>query len=107
MNVSFLYLPFPRSTIDCLLVKRVHFLRVRALKNRWDEEQIILNYEMQWTVRFFINKAVKWKAGADTQDISRGAKAYALRQESRWREMAVNSDKIFKNTSKDYVSPIL
>ena len=32
------------------LVKCVHFLRVRALKNRWEEEHILLNYEMQWTV---------------------------------------------------------
>jgi hypothetical protein len=74
---------------------------------RWEEEKLLLNYEMQWTVRFFKNMAEKWKAGAGTQAISSGAKAYALRHESRWREMAVNSDKIFKYTSTDYVGPII
>jgi hypothetical protein len=89
------------------LVKHVHYLRVRALKLRWEEEKILLNYEMQWTVRFFKNMAEKWKLGAESQGISNGAKAYALRHESRWGEMAVNSDKIFKYTSTDYVAPII
>jgi hypothetical protein len=87
------------------LVKRVHFLRARALKNRWEEEHILLNYEMQWTVRFFKNKAEKWKVASHYPDITRGAKAYALRQEFRWKQMAINSDSIFKNTSSDYISP--
>jgi hypothetical protein len=51
--------------------------------------------------------ARKWKIGADTFGISNGAKAYALRQESRWREMAINSEKIFKSTSKEYVTLII
>ncbi len=88
-------------------VKRVHFLRVRALKKRWEEEYIILNYEMQWTVRYFLNEAEKWRVGADTNDISVGAKAYALRQEGRWRKRAFNSDNVFKRTSSDYASPII
>lgn len=89
------------------IVRRVHFLRARALKKRWDEERILLNYEMQWTVRFFENKSGKWKIGANTQGISSGAKAYALRQQARWKGMALNSDRIFKNTSLDYVTPIM
>lgn len=106
MNVCFFF----RSLIICsniFLVKRVHFLRARALRNRWNEEHVLLSYEMQWTVRFFLNKSKKWKVGADTSGISRGAKAYALRQESRWKRMAVESDKIFKNTSFQYVTPII
>lgn len=62
---------------------------------------------MQWTVRHFVSLAEKWKAGAASHVISNGAKAYALRQESRWRKMAANSDKIFKYTSIDYVTPII
>lgn len=60
---------------------------------------------MQWTVRFFKNKAEKWRDGALTPDISTGAKAYALRQEARWKRMMVNSDRLFKKTSPDYVTP--
>jgi hypothetical protein len=88
-------------------VKRVHFLRVRALKKRWQEEHMLLIYEMQWTVRFFKNKAEKWRDGALTPDISTGAKAYALRQEARWIQMSLKSDKLFKKTAIDYVTPII
>ena len=90
-----------------LTVKRVHFLRARALKDRWKEEVILLNYEMQWTVRFFKNKSEKWKVAADTLGISSGAKAYALRQEFRWKGMAMKSDRIFKITSVDYLTPFV
>lgn len=90
-----------------IVVKRVHFLRARALRNRWNEEYILLNYEMEWTVRFFQKKSEYWKSGADTEDISSGAKAYARRREAQWKEMAVNSDRIFKSTSSRYVTPIM
>jgi len=89
------------------LVKRVHYLRARALKNRWHEEHILLNYEMQWTVRFFKNKAEKWKVAAHYPEISNGAKAYALRQEFRWKGMSIKSDTIFKHTSVDYITPLI
>lgn len=62
---------------------------------------------MQWTVRFFDKESHKWKIGAETEGISSGGKAYALRQEARWKGMAVYSDTIFKNTSVDYVTPIV
>ena len=74
---------------------------------RWEEEHILLNYEMQWTVRFFLNKSEKWKAATRLTDISNGAKAYALRQESRWKGMSIKSDIIFKNTSTDYITPFV
>lgn len=74
---------------------------------RWQEEHILLNYEMQWTVRFFLNKSKQWLDCAHIQDISNGAKAYAHRQKTRWERMAFTSDKIFKNVSKiDYISPV-
>ena len=51
---------------------------------------------MQWTVRYFLNKAEKWKIGGNSESIAVGAKAYTLRQEARWRMMALNSDNTFK-----------
>ena len=62
---------------------------------------------MQWTVRFFKKKSEKWKEASRYPDISSGAKAYALRQEFRWKGMAIKSDTIFKNTSTDYVTPFI
>ena len=61
---------------------------------------------MQWTVQYFLNEAEKWKIGGNSESIAVGAKAYALRQEARWRMMALNSDNTFKKTTSDYVSPI-
>jgi hypothetical protein len=60
---------------------------------------------MQWTVRFFKNKSEMWKAASISPDISSGAKAYALRQEDRWKRMSLLSDTVFKNTSTDYITP--
>lgn len=62
---------------------------------------------MQWTVRFFKKKSEKWKVAADTPGITSGAKAYALRQEFRWNGMATKSDRIFKVTSVDYLTPFV
>ena len=70
------------SYFEIFLVKRVHFLQARALKMRWEEEHILLNYEMQWTIWFFKKKLEKWKVASDYPDIMSGVKVYALCQES-------------------------
>ena len=95
------------SYCEKYLVKRVHFLCARALKNRWDEEHILLNYEMQWMVRFFKKKLEKWKVAVYSPNISSGAKAYALRREYWWKAMSIKSDTVFKNTSVDYITPLI
>ena len=74
---------------------------------RWEEEHILLNYEMQWTIQFFKKKSEKWKVASDYPDIWSGAKAYALHQESRWKGMSTKSDVIFKDTSPDYITPFI
>ena len=74
---------------------------------RWEEEHILLNYKMQWTIRFFKKRSEKWNIASDYPDISSGAKAYALHQESRWKGMSIKSDIIFKNTSPDYIMPFI
>ena len=105
MNVGFLF--FIYIIINSFyLVKHIHFLQLRALKSRWEEEHVLLKYEMQWTVLYFLNEAEKWKIGGNSESIAVDAKAYALRQEARWRMMALNSDNTFKKTTSDYVSPI-
>jgi hypothetical protein len=86
-------------------VKRVHWLRARAQKDRWHEEVILVTYEMQWTVRYFLQRSKTWEAGAESVNVSAGAKAYALRQGSLWKNLADVADNVFKNTTHLYLSP--
>jgi hypothetical protein len=44
-------------------VQRVHWLRARAQKARWQEEVTLLGYEMQWTVRYYMHMSERWQLG--------------------------------------------
>jgi hypothetical protein len=89
----------------CSLVTRIHWLRARAQKDRWHEEVVLVTYEMQWTVRFFLHRTTKWEEAACTVAVSPGAKAYALRQAKMWKTLAESADKVFESTTCDYISP--
>lgn len=87
-------------------VKRVHWLRARAQYQRWREECILVGYEMQWTVRYFLNKSSLWKPSAlpdaDPEFATPGAAAYANRQATMWHRLALIADKSFKYYNVHY-----
>ena len=87
-------------------VKRVHWLRARALNQRWHEEEILVEYEMQWTVRYFLYKCKEWEEGRDKADASAGARAYAIRQARRWRQFAEAANSLFSRATAHYLSPL-
>jgi hypothetical protein len=89
-----------------LIVKRIHWLRARAQKNRWHEELVVVTYEMQFTVRYFLHKCKYWYDGAQSIDITPGSRAYALRQHAKWNRLAFIADSIFKTTTSQYMSPL-
>lgn len=89
------------------IVKRVHWLRARAIKDRWREERVLVRYEMQWTVRYFLYKKKWWQDGVDRQDVSPGGRAYAVRQARMWNHFAEVADRTFKNSATLYESPII
>ncbi|KAF8815490.1 hypothetical protein BYT27DRAFT_7213409 [Phlegmacium glaucopus] len=62
---------------------------------RWQEELILVTYEMQWTVCYFV-QAREWTLGLPNVDVSAGAKAYATRQETIWRRLASAADRAFQ-----------
>ncbi|KAF9553697.1 hypothetical protein CPC08DRAFT_727731 [Agrocybe pediades] len=68
--------------------KRVHWLRGRAIYQRWREEEMLLNHEMQWTVRFFFNRSLEWGKSAQLPMISPGTRAYAARQSTQFHFLA-------------------
>lgn len=109
----------PQSLLECTiyfmficcmptyyLVKRVHWLRGRAQKQRWHEEVLLVTYEMQWTVRYFVQKGNKWNRDVERSDVAPGARAYGRRQGGWWIKLAYVADKVFKDTTRHYLSPL-
>ncbi|KAF8957920.1 hypothetical protein BDZ97DRAFT_1591460, partial [Flammula alnicola] len=79
-------------------VYRVNWLRARAQNNRWAEELNLTKHEMQWTVRWYVHMAEKWKARRDPEvEVSRGHRAYAEKQMAMWNELGRVSEVIFSN----------
>ncbi|KAF8956034.1 hypothetical protein BDZ97DRAFT_1672276, partial [Flammula alnicola] len=89
---------------------RVNWLRARAQRGRWAEELILTRREMQWTVRFYVHMAEKWKARRDTWllhrdpdgQIARGHRAYAEQQMAMWNELGRVSEVMFTNANSDH-----
>jgi hypothetical protein len=92
--------------IKLFAVKRVHWLRARAQKMRWREECIILRYEMQRTVRFFLHKSTYWTQALSPEgrELSPGAAAYAHRKVRMWCDLARYADQSYKNCNNHYQS---
>lgn len=75
---------------------------------RWKEEFTIVNYEMRWTVNYFIYKAKWWKdsiamASNPEKTLTDGQIAYGHRQSAQWNSIAVQADKAFAAANVDYV----
>ncbi|KAM6490431.1 hypothetical protein JOM56_014104, partial [Amanita muscaria] len=86
--------------------KRVHWLRARAQMTRWQEELLLVTYEMQWTVRYFLHQTTKWESALSHPNITPGASAYASRQKMKWHKLTCRADKAFRSESRSYLSPL-
>jgi hypothetical protein len=73
---------------------------------RWEEELLLIKYEMEWTTRSFLHKAQEWQDRFEELDIDPGPKAYAARQSSQWTWMASDADRLFRSTNSEYISLI-
>lgn len=95
----------PLQTLCCCLlhflsfvVYRVHWLRTKSQRDRWEEELILVQHEMDWTYNFFIFKSKQWdtryqKAKAGNQD---GHACYAARQAHVYSTLAGHAIDSFK-----------
>ena len=68
---------------------------------RWNEEVILVGYEMEWTVRYFLHQAEVWKHRGTIVAIDvtsqAGRRAYAARKSAMWQGLAlVANDKYIK-----------
>ena len=68
------------------LVYRVNWLTAKARVDRWQEEQILVKHEMQWTILWFQNQANIWMERSEREDgfLPIGHKAYAAKQQKLW-----------------------
>ena len=92
--------------LTCPEVQRVHWIRARAQKSRWEEELLLVKYEMEWTTRSFLHKAQEWQDRFEEPNVDPGPKAYAARQSSQWRRIACDADRLFRSSNADYISHI-
>lgn len=73
---------------------------------RWNEELILVGYEMDWTVRYYIYQSGVWKnrkSIAETLDDA-GAAIYAARKEAMWMELAGHSARQFREVNPTFIS---
>ncbi|KAF8808483.1 hypothetical protein BYT27DRAFT_7096830, partial [Phlegmacium glaucopus] len=75
-------------------------------KNRWQEEHILVGYEMEWSVRYFLYRAKVWEEHCNVVALSPGAIAYAAHQVARWRQVAAAAESLFKVRNMLYGSPV-
>ena len=88
------------------LVNRVHWIRARGQKHRWNEEFVLTGYEMDWTVWYYLHQAKIWEdRGISAEHVGDlGAMAYAARKVRMWSECAGSANKRFKLINPLYKS---
>jgi hypothetical protein len=88
--ISYMYNIHPVMT-----VQRVHWLRARAQSGRWNEEVLLVTYEMQWTIRYFLHQTQEWKhlraTKLDSGNLAAGPAAYASRKAAMWQWLALTA----------------
>ena len=72
------------------------WLRAYARKLRWEEEEIIVRFEMECTERFFRGFAARWaRWGAESR--SAGHTCYVAKQRAMWLGLAEHASRSFGN----------
>ncbi|KAG1906159.1 uncharacterized protein F5891DRAFT_1125607 [Suillus fuscotomentosus] len=81
-------------------IYRVHWLRAKALKDRWVEEILLAQHEMDWTCNFFRYKAEEWKhLGVVAKEAKKEAHmAYAGRQGKIYESLLEEAKRAFHRT---------
>ncbi|KAF8463731.1 hypothetical protein DFH94DRAFT_686719 [Russula ochroleuca] len=66
---------------------RVNWLRAKAHHDRWNEELLIVQHEMKWTILWFKHQVKEWKArlNKSTEENKLGHVAYAEKQVAMWK----------------------
>ena len=79
------------------LVYQVNWLRAKAHVDQWQEELILVKYEMQWTILWFQYQANLWRERSEREDVILpiGHKSYAKKQQKLWNAFERKSSERF------------
>ena len=72
------------------------WLRAYARKLRWEEEEIIVQFEMACTERFFRGYAARWGTWG-LEGTSAGHGCYRAKQRAMWLGLAEHASRSFSN----------
>lgn len=81
-------------------------MRAQARNDRWVEEKILLEHEMDWTVAFFKFKANIWKsyAAISAHEGKYGHQCYAEKQIDVWNDFAADAEARFQKARSQATS---
>ena len=91
---------YPRWS-DPSPVRRVHWLRARSQKHRWEEEVTLVCYEMVWTVSYFAHNQKVWEERMRNAQRP-GPASYAARKAAMWCALATDADGTFSQVNRSY-----
>ena len=79
------------------IVYRVNWLKAKSRVDRWQEEVILVQKEMQWTLLWFQNQANLWRERGEREDsiLPMGHTAYAKKQYKLWNTFQTKSSERF------------
>ena len=77
------------------------WLRAYARKCRWDEESVLVPFEMDSTVWYFGTQSGRWRQWAENGGTP-GHKAYAFRQSSMWASLRDHASDAFAKAQRMY-----
>ncbi|KAI5989479.1 hypothetical protein EDD15DRAFT_2364372 [Pisolithus albus] len=82
---------------------RIHWLRAKAVKDRWEEEEDLLMSEFHWTMNFFKFRAKKWNKKCLSFKAAglHGAACYAARQKAVYDRLAEQGASKWLNMSPE------
>ncbi|KAI5997598.1 hypothetical protein EDD15DRAFT_2364364 [Pisolithus albus] len=82
---------------------RIHWLRAKAVKDRWEEEEDLLVSEFHWTMNFFKFRAKKWNKKCVSFKAAglHGAACYAARQKAVYDRLAEQGASKWLNMSPE------
>lgn len=83
-----------------LVVYRVHWLRAKAMRDRWKEEEELLKDEFQWTITFFNHMAQAWehRSVQNQKEGLKGPACYASRQQAIYSRLRDRCQAIWEGT---------
>ncbi|KAG1722475.1 hypothetical protein EDB19DRAFT_1834998 [Suillus lakei] len=81
---------------------RVHWLRAKSLRDRWKEELLVVESEMDWTCNFFLRKAAQWieRMGESSANRLWGHACYSGRQSRMYLLLAQDAQAAFQDLKR-------